>query len=108
MGETVCIPDVVMVPDQPPEAVQLVAFVDVQESVEDWPLVIGEGLADRLSVGATAVGDAVGTSFGSLVRYQASRRVMSSPRPAFSVCLPAVSEKPCTPLLRPVSTATHS
>ncbi len=45
-------PLVVFVPDQPPEAVQLVALVLDQLSVEDCPDVIAAGLAEIETVGA--------------------------------------------------------
>ena len=40
-------------PDQPPEAVQLVAFVEDQLSIPDPPLLTFVGVAFRLTVGAT-------------------------------------------------------
>ena len=40
-------------PDQPPEAVQLVAFVEDQLSIADPPLLTFVGVAFRLTVGAT-------------------------------------------------------
>ena len=48
------LPLVGSLPDQPPEAVQLLAFVDDQLSVELEPLLTVPGLALRLSVGFTA------------------------------------------------------
>ena len=45
-------PVVAFVPDHPPEAVQLVAFEDVHESVAADPRAIVAGLADRDTVGA--------------------------------------------------------
>jgi len=51
-GPTCALPDVALVPLQPPEAVQLVAFVELQVSV-GVPLVATEvGLAERVTVGA--------------------------------------------------------
>jgi hypothetical protein len=40
-------------PDQPPEAVQLVAFVEDQLSIADPPLLTLVGVAFRLTAGAT-------------------------------------------------------
>ena len=44
-------PPVARVPDQPPEAVQLVALLEDQVSVELPPAVIAAGLASRDTVG---------------------------------------------------------
>lgn len=49
------LPLVGSLPDQPPEALQLVALVEDQLSVEAEPLLTVEGLADRLTVGLEAV-----------------------------------------------------
>jgi hypothetical protein len=49
------VPVVGSFPDQPPEAVQLVAFVDDQLSTEEAPLLTLLGLADRLTVGLATV-----------------------------------------------------
>ncbi len=45
------LPLVGSLPDQPPEAVQLVAFVEDQLSVAADPLLTVVGLAERLTVG---------------------------------------------------------
>jgi hypothetical protein len=45
------LPLVASLPDHPPEAVQLVAFVDDQLNVAAEPLLTVAGLADRLTVG---------------------------------------------------------
>ena len=47
------VPLVGSLPDQPPEAVQLLAFVDDQLSIADPPLLTVVGLALRLTVGLT-------------------------------------------------------
>ena len=47
-----CEPEVAFEPDQPPEAVQLVAFVEDQLSVEDCPELIDVGFALSDTVGA--------------------------------------------------------
>jgi len=47
-----CVPLKAWVPDQPPEAVQAVAFVLAQVNVELAPLTMELGLAVRLTVGA--------------------------------------------------------
>jgi hypothetical protein len=57
VGVTLCVPDVASVPDHPPVAVQLVAFVDDHESVDGLPEVITVGVADNESVGAGFVTD---------------------------------------------------
>ena len=46
------LPEVALAPDQPPEAVQDVAFVEDQVSVDDPPLVTDVGFAARDTVGA--------------------------------------------------------
>jgi hypothetical protein len=51
-GVTVSLPPVAFVPDQSPEAVQLVAFVLDQLSVTDWPMIIDDGEAEIETVGA--------------------------------------------------------
>jgi hypothetical protein len=66
VGETDVIPERVLVPDQPPDAVQLVASLEDHESADDWPDVIDVGSADRdtlggvTSPGGTGVGVGVG------------------------------------------------
>jgi hypothetical protein len=54
-----CDPVVPLVPDQAPEAVQEVAFVDVQLKVEPLPLATVLGLALKVTVGAGAVTETV-------------------------------------------------
>lgn len=54
-----CEPLVALVPDQAPEAVQEVALVADQDTVELPPLVTVLGLAPRLTVGAGAVTEIV-------------------------------------------------
>jgi hypothetical protein len=49
------LPLVACAPVQPPEAVQPVAFVELQVSVEDPPLPMFAGLALNVTVGATGV-----------------------------------------------------
>jgi hypothetical protein len=48
------LPLVAIAPDQPPEALQLVAFVEDQLSVAEEPLLMLAGLALRLTVGFAA------------------------------------------------------
>ena len=50
-----CDPLVASLPLHPPEAVQAVAFVDVQDRVELLPLAMVLGLALKLTVGAGEV-----------------------------------------------------
>jgi hypothetical protein len=51
VGETVSEPLTVCVPLQLPDAEQLVAFVELHVSVEDWPVVIDVGVAVRVMGG---------------------------------------------------------
>jgi hypothetical protein len=48
-----------LLPDHPPEAVQAVAFVEVQERVEAAPLFTVLGLAEKLTVGAGVLAETV-------------------------------------------------
>ena len=54
-----CVPLVASVPVQPPEAVQDVALVELQESTEVPPLAIADGAALKLTVGTTGVDETV-------------------------------------------------
>ena len=58
VGLTLCVPDVALLPDQAPEAVQLVALVEDQVSVELDPLWIELGVAETVTVGAAGLEDA--------------------------------------------------
>ena len=49
------LPEVVLAPDQAPDAVQEVAFVEDQVSVEDAPLATDVGFATRDTVGTGGV-----------------------------------------------------
>ena len=49
------LPLVALAPVQPPEAVQLVALVELQVSVEDAPFAIEAGAAEIVTVGAGVV-----------------------------------------------------
>jgi hypothetical protein len=51
-------PVIALVPDQPPDALQDVALVELQVSVEAVPEVIEVGLADNATVGVGALGGA--------------------------------------------------
>ena len=51
-------PAVAFIPDQPEEAVQVVAFVDDQESAEEKPEVMVLGFADMETLGAGTTGAA--------------------------------------------------
>jgi len=51
-GETLSVPLVAFVPDQPPLAVQEVASVLDQVSIKEPPGAIAVGLAERVAVGA--------------------------------------------------------
>jgi hypothetical protein len=50
-----CVPDVALVPVQLPDAVQLVAFVELQVNVDDPPDAMLAGDADKLTVGTGAI-----------------------------------------------------
>jgi hypothetical protein len=64
VGETDWLPDAALVPDQPPLAVQLAAFVDDQLRVAELPDVIDAGAAEMATAGAGAAGtDAVPPAF---------------------------------------------
>jgi hypothetical protein len=54
-----CVPDSALAPDQAPDAVQAVALVADQFSVEPLPLATVLGLADTLTVGTGWVTDTV-------------------------------------------------
>jgi len=54
-----CVPLTALVPDQAPEAVQAVAFVDDHVRLELLPLATVLGLAVRVTVGAGAVTETV-------------------------------------------------
>jgi hypothetical protein len=54
-----CEPLTGMVPDQPPDAVQVVAFVADQVRVEPLPLATVVGLAAKVITGAVAVTETV-------------------------------------------------
>ncbi len=68
VGETDWVPEVAFVPVQPPEAVQLVALVDDQVSVDDCPDVTEVGEAVRETVGAGVVGGGVVPEVDGLYR----------------------------------------
>jgi hypothetical protein len=55
MAPVLALPLVALFPDQPPEAVQLVALLEAQMRVADEPLVTVGGAAIRLSVGLGGV-----------------------------------------------------
>ena len=55
------LPEVALAPDQPPEAVQEVAFVEDQVSVEDPPLATDAGSAASDTVGTGGGGGVSGT-----------------------------------------------
>jgi len=57
VGLTLCVPEVALLPDQAPAAVQLVALVEDHVSVELDPLWIELGLAEIETVGAAEVED---------------------------------------------------
>jgi hypothetical protein len=57
---TDCNPFTDLEPNQLPDAVQLVAFVDDQVSVADWPTVIVVGFAEIVTVGTGAITGGVG------------------------------------------------
>ena len=50
-----CVPDVALVPVQLPDAVQLVAFVELHVNVDDPPAAMLDGAADSVTVGTGAI-----------------------------------------------------
>jgi hypothetical protein len=54
-----CDPLIAFVPDQAPEAVHAVAFVDAQVNVEAAPLLMLLGATEKLTVGAADVTETV-------------------------------------------------
>jgi hypothetical protein len=54
-----CVPRTALTPDQPPPALQAVAFIEDQVNVELPPLAIALGPTLRLTVGAGAVTETV-------------------------------------------------
>ena len=52
----VCVPEVALAPDQPPEAVHAVAFVEDHVMVEELPHATEVGFAEMVTVGAGAAG----------------------------------------------------
>jgi hypothetical protein len=58
-GPTLCVPLTALVPDHPPDAVQLVAFVADHVSVEEPPIATEVGLAVKVVTGAAGGGGAV-------------------------------------------------
>jgi hypothetical protein len=78
-------------PDQPPEAVQPVAFVDDQLSVEADPLLTVPGVAVRLTPGAV-------TAVGAVEVLAATAGELPPPQPVSS---PASAEQSRTPVRPP-------
>lgn len=54
--DIVSLPEVAFVPDQPPDAIQLVVFVEVQVMVTGCPSTTGDGLAEIATVGVDGGG----------------------------------------------------
>ena len=54
-------PDKPLAPDHPPPALQAVAFVEFQDSVDEFPELTDDGLATNETVGSDAVGGGVAT-----------------------------------------------
>ena len=59
------LPLIALLPDQPPEAVQLVALVEDQLSMAEPPLLTLVGVAERLTVGAAVAALTVIAKAGS-------------------------------------------
>lgn len=55
VGDTDSVPLVFLLPDHPFDALQLVALVELQVRVEEFPFVIEVGLAVNVTVGAGVV-----------------------------------------------------
>jgi hypothetical protein len=66
VGETICVPEKGIVPDQPKDAVQVDTLEADQVSVEDLPLfmVIGEAEKESVGVGGGVGGGGVGVGAG--------------------------------------------
>jgi hypothetical protein len=92
------LPLVGSLPDQPPEAVQLLAFVDDQLSVELEPLLTVPGLALRLSVGFTGADTLIVTDLLALppAPLQVSVKAVVALSPPV-LALPLVSSLPDQP-----------
>jgi len=73
------LPLVGSLPAQPPEAVQLVAFVDDQLSIADPPVLTVVGLALRLTVGLTAAALTVIVNDGSAADALPSLTLIAMP-----------------------------
>jgi hypothetical protein len=86
------VPEVALAPDQPPEAVQAVALVDDQVSVEDPPLEMELGFA---------VSDTVGAATGAaVVKFQL--KFAASALPAASLAAAVMVAVYCVPAARDV------
>ena len=72
-------PLVGLVPDQPPEAVQLVAFVEDQFSIADPPKRTVVGVALKLAVGLTAAASTVIAKAGNAAEERPSLTLMTMP-----------------------------
>ena len=77
VGETDCVPDIALAPDQPPLAVQDVALVEDQVRVEDWPLVMLEGEAEIDAVGAGETLETVTLIFTAVAVFPAASRAVA-------------------------------
>jgi hypothetical protein len=64
VGLTLWLPEVALAPLQAPEALQEVALAELQDSVDEEPEVIEEGLAERETVGGGGVPLDDGGQFG--------------------------------------------
>jgi hypothetical protein len=73
------LPLVASLPDQPPEAVQLVAFADDQLSIAEPPVLTVVGLAVRLTVGATAAAFTVMVKAGNAADALPSLTLITMP-----------------------------
>ena len=50
-ADVICVPDIALLPDQPPDARQFVALLELQVSVEVPPWATCAGFAERVMVG---------------------------------------------------------
>ena len=95
------LPEVALAPDQPPEAVQEVAFVEDQLSIEDPPLATDAGFAASDTVG-TGGGEGSTAELSTLSPPQPERprlvnRAANANNATFDTTTPRLLVKPVTP-----------
>ena len=73
------LPPVGSLPDQPPDAVQLLAFVDDQLSIDEPPVLTVAGLALRLTVGLPTAAFTVIVKAGNVADAPPSLTLITMP-----------------------------